>query len=92
MIDHGIIHSIYCFDPNGMPIEFSVTVDGVDIGADPQLIDSAPVSAALEGPEPRFELWPSVSRPTPLSERDIFPGEGTDLVRGEKKNWWSSEE
>jgi len=26
VIDHGFIHSIYSFDPNGLPIEFSVNV------------------------------------------------------------------
>jgi len=26
VIDHGFIHSIYSFDPNGIPIEFSVNV------------------------------------------------------------------
>ena len=35
VIDHGIIHSIYAFDPNGIPIEFSAPVEGADLGADP---------------------------------------------------------
>jgi catechol 2,3-dioxygenase-like lactoylglutathione lyase family enzyme len=88
MIDHGIIHSIYSFDPNGIPIEFSVAVEGVDIGKGPKLVDSAPVSAALEGSEPIFEMWPPVVNPTPLNGRDIFPGEGVELVDGTKRNWW----
>lgn len=28
MIDHGFIHSIYAFDPNGIPIEFSCPARG----------------------------------------------------------------
>ena len=31
VIDHGFIHSIYAFDPNGIPIEFSHNVEGLDI-------------------------------------------------------------
>ncbi|MFZ2447619.1 MAG: VOC family protein [Syntrophobacteraceae bacterium] len=88
MMDHGIIHSIYSFDPNGIPIEFSAAVTGVDIGASPKLVDSDPVSAALEGFMPRPGMWPAVKKPTPPGERDIFPGEGTEWVSGEKKNWW----
>jgi catechol 2,3-dioxygenase-like lactoylglutathione lyase family enzyme len=88
MIDHGIIHSIYCFDPNGIPIEFTAAVEGVDIGKNPRLVDSAPVSAALEGPEPLFEMWPPVLNPTPMSERDMFPGEGEELLDENKRNWW----
>jgi len=88
MIDHGLIHSIYSFDPNGIPIEFSAGVRGVDLAAAPKLVDTDPVSAALEGFMPRFEMWPPVERPTPEDERDIFPGEGIELVTGEKKNRW----
>lgn len=88
MIDHGFIHSIYSFDPNGVPIEFSASVEGVDIGIDPVLVDSAPGSEALEGPEPILNMWPPVLRPTPFDERDIFPGEGTELATGEKTNRW----
>lgn len=91
MIDHGIIHSIYSFDPNGIPIEFSADVSGVGIVEAPQLVDSEPAAAALEGFMPRPDMWPAVERPTPPGERDIFPGEGVELVTGEKKNWWSPE-
>ena len=31
VIDHGFIHSIYAFDPNNIPIEFSAPVAQVDI-------------------------------------------------------------
>lgn len=89
MIDHGMIHSIYSFDPNGIPIEFSSRVEGVDLAADPRLVDSDPVSAALEGYMPRFEMWPEAKHAARKNERDIFPGEGLELITGEKKNWWS---
>ncbi|MCE5335188.1 MAG: VOC family protein [Desulfobacteraceae bacterium] len=87
-IDHGIIHSVYAFDPNGIPIEFTAVVEGIDIGLDPKLVDSSPVPAALEGPEPDPAKWPAVLRPTPPEDRAVFPGEGTELVSGEKKNRW----
>jgi len=87
-IDHGIIRSVYAFDPNGIPIEFTAIVPGTDIGRDPKLLDSSPAPAALEGPEPNPGVWPPVLRPTPPEERRVFPGEGMELVSGEKKNRW----
>lgn len=58
VIDHGIIYSIYSFDPNGIPIEFSAAVAGADLGACPALVDTAPALAALEGSEPVDTFWP----------------------------------
>jgi catechol 2,3-dioxygenase-like lactoylglutathione lyase family enzyme len=80
VIDHGFIHSIYAFDPNGIPIEFSANVKGVDIRQEPRLVDWAPSAIALEGPEPRPGVWPEVTRPTPSAERRAYPGQGNDLV------------
>lgn len=31
LIDHGFIHSIYTFDPNNIPIEFSANVAEIDL-------------------------------------------------------------
>ena len=95
VIDHGIIHSIYSFDPNGIPIEFSAAVAGVDLGADPRLVDTAPSPAALEGPEPVAGTLPkSLNAQSPSGdgfdpECLIFPGEGEELVNGKKKNRFS---
>jgi catechol 2,3-dioxygenase-like lactoylglutathione lyase family enzyme len=85
-IDHGIIHSIYSFDPNGIPIEFSVKVEGCDPGSTPVMADSHASGVVLEGPDPVPGIWPPVTSPTPPEERDIFPGEGLELVDGQKKN------
>ena len=57
-IDHGFIHSIYAHDPNGIPIEFSHNVAGVDIRHEPQMRDTAPSKVTLEGAEPRTAVWP----------------------------------
>ena len=75
-IDHGFIHSIYAFDPNGIPIEFSAPAVGVDVRRHPQMLDRHPSKTALEGAEPQSEKWPTVVRRTPSDEQMLFPGEG----------------
>lgn len=90
VIDHGFIHSIYSFDPNGIPIEFSWSVQGVDVRKQPRMVDSRPSPVTLEGPEPQAGQWPEVVDPTPIEERGIYPGEGVDLVSGTRKNRWEA--
>ncbi|MBW2622268.1 MAG: VOC family protein [Deltaproteobacteria bacterium] len=84
VMDHGFIHSIYAFDPNGIPIEFSWNVQEVNIRQDPRMVDRAPSEITFEGPEPISGKWPRVAGPTPVEERNTFPGQGYDLV--EKMN------
>jgi len=74
IIDHGFIHSLYSFDPNNIPIEFSAPSE-VDIRAEPRLLDRSPPPAAREGPDPVPGIWPEVSTPTPQEERRTYPGE-----------------
>ncbi len=88
MVDHGFIHSLYSFDPNGIPIEFSWNVDGIDLRTRPVLVDSHPSGVTLEGPEPHPEVWPAVQAPTPPDERRVYPGEGAELTAGKKRNWF----
>ena len=85
VIDHGFIHSIYAHDPNGIPIEFSHDVEGIDIRKDPQMRDQSPSEVAQEGAEPRVEIWPEIERPTPSSERIVYPGAGSELFHGKKR-------
>lgn len=80
VVDHGFIHSLYSFDPNNIPVEFSARVAGVDLGQKPVMADSQPTLYALEGPEPVANVWPRPERPTPVSERRVYPGEGLRLV------------
>jgi catechol 2,3-dioxygenase-like lactoylglutathione lyase family enzyme len=87
VIDHGFIHSIYSFDPNGIPIEFSYAVQGVDVRRTPRMIDAVPSSITREGSEPRPGEWPAVKTTTPGAEQRVFPGEGRDLV-GDKRDTW----
>ena len=84
VIDHGFIHSIYAHDPNGIPIEFSHNVEGIDIRREPQMRDRSASQATLEGAEPQPENWAEVERPTPPSERRVYPGAGSELFHGRK--------
>lgn len=79
VIDHGFIHSVYTFDPNNIPIEFSAAVKNIDLRKHPQMKDKNPSSVTLEGSDPVSGHWPKVTRPTPISERTIYPGEGLVL-------------
>jgi len=84
VVDHGFIRSIYAHDPNGIPIEFSYSVAGIDIRKEPQMRDQAPSKVTIEGAEPRKDAWPEVKRPTPTSKRVVYPGAGSELFHGKK--------
>lgn len=86
VIDHGFIYSIYSFDPNGIPVEFSWNVEGIDIRRDPNLSDISPSQTAREGPEPVGGRWPPVSEPTQEEDRKVYPGQGSELFHGSGKN------
>jgi catechol 2,3-dioxygenase-like lactoylglutathione lyase family enzyme len=85
VIDHGFIHSIYAFDPNGIPIEFSHNVEGVDVRKKPSIKDSDPSAITQEGPELQPGKWPAVKSPTPKNEWIVYPGAGSELFHGKKK-------
>ena len=85
VIDHGFIHSIYAFDPNGIPIEFSHNVEGIDVRRNPSVKDTPPSSTTQEGPEPQHEKWPIPRSPTPMERRRVYPGAGSELFHGKKK-------
>jgi catechol 2,3-dioxygenase-like lactoylglutathione lyase family enzyme len=80
VLDHGFIYSIYTFDPNNIPIEFSAPVPGVDIRKYPRMKDKQRSAVAQEGPEPQPGHWPKTKRPTPPEERQVYPGEGMILT------------
>jgi len=85
VVDHGFIHSIYTFDPNNIPVEFSHGIRGDEIRKNPIMGDSNPSETAREGAEPRSEKWPRVKNPTPPQERKVYPGAGSELFHGMKK-------
>lgn len=82
MVDHGFIRSIYSFDPNNIPVEFSVNVEDRNIRLTPVMADKAPSEVTREGSEPQPEMWPSPKSPTPLEERRIYRGAGSELFHG----------
>ena len=73
VIDHGFILSVYAFDPNNIPIEFSYSVPEFDVRAHPIMIDSRPTPAALDGSEPRTAVWREVF--SPADDIEVYPGE-----------------
>ena len=77
VIDHGFIHSIYAFDPNNIPIEFSAPVPGVDVREQPRMMDRQPSAAAQEGSNPVPGRWPA---PAEHGERPVYEGEGRIFV------------
>lgn len=81
IIDHGFIHSIYTFDPNQIPIEFSAPVEGVDVRKRPRMKDQNPSATTQEGAEPRPGKWPAPESPLPPEDRTVFPGEGIILAK-----------
>jgi len=87
VIDHGFIHSIYSFDPNGIPIEFSCNVHDIDLRKAPCLADASPSAVASEGSEPRPDKWPEAERSAapPEADRRIYPGQGRDFFRYKEK-------
>lgn len=89
-INHGFIHSIYSFDPNGIAIEFSAPVSEVDIGAAPKMIDHHPSPTTLEGPEPQPRSWPALQEDDHAVDRTVYPGEGAEFLDEHRKNWFAS--
>jgi catechol 2,3-dioxygenase-like lactoylglutathione lyase family enzyme len=85
VINHGFIHSIYTYDPNGIPIEFSHEVEGINVRLQPTMKDVDPSAVTREGPEPKEDAWPPVEHPTPPERRRVYPGVGSELFHGIKK-------
>ena len=85
VIDHGFIHSIYTFDPNGISVEFSHDVEGINVHKDTIMADLIPSPFAQEGSDPQIDKWPQVEKSTPLHERKIYPGFGSDMFQKRKK-------
>lgn len=83
MVDHGFIYSIYSFDPNHIPVEFSFSVRGDQIRKNPAMIDKRPSEITLEGADPQAGKWPDAGPPN-LEDRRIFPGAGSEFFHGVK--------
>ncbi len=77
-VDHGFVVSIYSFDPNNIPVEFSVDTRGADIRRNPKMTDSKPSMITKEGPEPQKGKWPDSMEDT-SEEHKIYPAAGSEL-------------
>ena len=62
-VDHGIIWSIYFFDPNNIPLEISW--DTMEVTEPPAMDEVAPMDIVAEGAAPQPGHWPQVTDPTP---------------------------
>ena len=80
IMDHGFIHSIYTFDPNRIPIEFSAPVAGVDLIGRPRMADRHPGAAAREGADPQPGHWPPPNADADGMDTHAYPGEGRELL------------
>ncbi len=86
VVDHGFIQSIYTFDPNNIPLEFTFASRGEEVRARPMMSDTGPSIVALEGPEPRNGRWPEVKDPTRQEDRKIYPAPGSELFHVPKRH------
>ncbi len=84
-MDQGFVRSVYTFDPNGVPVEFSVAAGPADLRATPRFVDREPGAVAAEGAGPQAAVWPAPKRPTPESERRVYPGAGSEYFHGTRK-------
>lgn len=80
IMDHGFIHSIYAFDPNNIPIEFSAPVPGQDLRKFPKMKDRFPSDVGKEGPDPQPDCWPDHGEQMKRIDRNVYPGEGLILA------------
>lgn len=87
VVDHGFIHSLYSFDPNGIPIEFSYQIPKEDPRRRPRMVDHDPAAAAASGPYPQPSYWSGQFRPLPQDERLVYAGEGDEYLDPHNNSW-----
>ncbi len=77
VIDHGFVHSIFTFDPNGIALEIGYPVRGKDLGDAFRMKDPEPTIRAKEGPEPNPDRWPEPGGPD--EQRRLYRGQLLEL-------------
>jgi len=70
-VDHGIIWSIYFFDPNNIPLEISW--ETMAVTNPPAMDEVEPMEIVAEGAGPQPGHWPEVTKHTP---REKFTAHG----------------
>ncbi len=76
IIDHGFLYSIYTYDPNGIPLEFTTLQSRTNLFHSPMLKDTTPSKIAEEGSEPIPGKWPPPDEDDDL--RIVIPGYGQE--------------
>jgi len=61
-VDHGLLWSIYFFDPNNIPLE--VSWDLMEVTNPPAISEDAPMAIAAEGADPQPGHWPEAAEHT----------------------------
>ena len=79
------MRSIYTFDPNGVPVEFSVAVAAADLRTVTRFVDRDPGAVALEGSEPQPGVWPASGQSASEGEHRVYPGAGSEYFPEPKK-------
>lgn len=83
-VDHGLMWSIYFFDPNNIPLEASW--DCMELLDAPAVDDVEPMAIAAEGAGPQPGHWPEVSEPTPREKMTASAGNGYSMRETFLKN------
>ncbi|MEO5378694.1 MAG: VOC family protein [Magnetococcus sp. DMHC-6] len=79
VVDHGCFVSLYSYDVNHIPVEFSCSLpDRLAIRHHPQFAESLPLPVALEGSHPVPGHWPEPEKKLE-EEPMIVTGEGFGL-------------
>lgn len=76
-VDHGLMWSIYFYDPNNIPLEISWDI--IEVIRPPAVADDLPLDIVAEGAGPQPGIWPEVVDPTPVSEMIAHSGNGHDM-------------
>ena len=73
-VDHGIMWSIYFYDPNGIPLELSW--DLMEVTHPPAVYEENAMPIVAEGANPQPGHWPKVTKPTPRDQWKAKSGNG----------------
>ena len=80
VIDHGFLHSVYTFDPNGIPLEFTWVVPDVDLDRHPLFAVEGELTFQKPELAPQAGVWPVCEEDDddirvilPGRERNYFP-------------------
>jgi catechol 2,3-dioxygenase-like lactoylglutathione lyase family enzyme len=80
VVDHGVLWSIYFYDPNNIQLEISW--DCMEITETPAVVDDEPLAIVAEGAGPQPGHWPEPSRRSLPADHVPHPGNAFALREG----------